>query len=251
MPWEVAVTLHARIVTLIGAFVLGALALAAQTLASDPRAEQLWQESRGKTYADALPYLLEAAKLGHPRAQSALGHYYWGRQDYAQARHWYELAAAQGVRDAQYNLAGMYTQGLGVPINLRKANELLYAGARQDYAPAQEALRISCEFGEGVARNRQNAIHWLDRAAAQGSQSAATFASILRSPTTPQFANETQFVQWYNAQQQRAASAQGQRCHVGLEYVSCNGPTPTDSIGQQHTPSGRQCNTLLPRQICH
>ena len=119
------------------------LSLIAQTQPVNPNAEQLWQMSRGKTYAEALPYLQQAAKLGHPRAESALAHYYWGHQDYYKAAYYNKLAAAQNVRDAQFNLAGMYTQGLGgLPVDLRKAAELTEASARQNYAPAQGALGI-------------------------------------------------------------------------------------------------------------
>jgi TPR repeat protein len=231
--------------------VIVSLALTGKALAIDPRAEQLWEQSRGKTYAEALPYLQEAARLGHPRAQSTLAHYYWARQDYAQAAHWNQLAASQGVRDAQYNLAGMYTDGLGVPVDLRRAAELLDASAHQNYAPAQESLGICYEFGEGVVRNRQNATYWLSQAAAQGSQSAATLHNVLTNPATPQFASEGQFLQWYNTQQQRVAAAQGRRCYTGLSYSSCGGSAPVDSIGQSHDSSGRQCNTLVPSQICH
>lgn len=239
------------LIVLIGCLIVAFIFIGGKAAPIDPRAEQLWQESRGKTYAEALPYLQEAAKLGHPRAQSALAHYYWAHQDYAQAAHWNELAAAQGVRDAQYNLAGMYTQGLGVPVDLSKAAQLLEASARQNYSPAQQALGICYEFGEGVARNRGTAIHWLSQAAAQGDPIATTLHNVLANPATPQFANEGQFAQWYNAQQQRASAAQGQQCYTGLSYSSCGSYGSRDSIGQFHNSSGQQCNTLVPNRVCH
>ena len=185
--------------------------------AIDPRAEQLWQESRGKTYAEALPYLQEAARLGHPRAQSALAHFYWGRQDYAQAAHWNQLAASQGVREAQFNLAGMYTQGLGVPVDLRKAAELLEASARQNYAPAEEALGICFEFGEGVARSRPYAISWLDKAAAQGDRTALQIVGWLKNPSTPAFRDESQLSAYIAAQTQRSAPRPGHSGFPGVD----------------------------------
>lgn len=45
-----------------------------------------------------------------------------------------------------------------MPVDLHSAAERSGASARQNYAPAQEALGIGYEFGEDVVRNRQTAI---------------------------------------------------------------------------------------------
>ncbi len=59
------------------------------------------------------------AHQGDAEAQNSLGELYakgMGMpQDYAQARAWYEKAAAQGHPLAQNNLAELYFAGLGVP----------------------------------------------------------------------------------------------------------------------------------------
>ncbi|MGE0471874.1 MAG: tetratricopeptide repeat protein [Nitrospira sp.] len=59
------------------------------------------------------------ANQGDAEAQNSLGELYakgMGMpQDYAQARAWYEKAAAQGHPLAQNNLAELYFAGLGVP----------------------------------------------------------------------------------------------------------------------------------------
>ncbi|MBK9306541.1 MAG: sel1 repeat family protein [Nitrospira sp.] len=59
------------------------------------------------------------ANQGDAEAQNSLGELYakgMGMpQDYAQARVWYEKAAAQGHPLAQNNLAELYFAGLGVP----------------------------------------------------------------------------------------------------------------------------------------
>jgi len=57
-------------------------------------------------------------------------------------------------------------------MDLSKAAQLLEASGRQNYSPAQVALGICYEFGEGVARNRRTALNWLSQAAAQGDPSA-------------------------------------------------------------------------------
>jgi TPR repeat protein len=166
---------------------------------------------------------LESARLGHPKAQAAVAHVYFTgsygvRTDLRQAAYWNGLAAAQGHRGAQYNLGGMYTDGLGgLPVNLQKAASLFEASARQGYAPSQQALGICYEFGEGVPRNRRNAIYWLDSAAAQGDDAAGVTLSWLKQPNTPNFQSEKQLGDYIleKAQAANATPSQGnnQRPH--------------------------------------
>lgn len=52
--------------------------------------------------------------------------YYLGegvRQNYSQAKHWFELAAKQGFARAQFLLGAMNKQGHGVRQNLSQAKE--------------------------------------------------------------------------------------------------------------------------------
>ncbi|MDH4154270.1 MAG: sel1 repeat family protein [Nitrospira sp.] len=66
-----------------------------------------------------LQTLQTQANQGNAEAQNGLGELYAkGKgmpQDYAQARAWYEKAAAQGHPHAQNNLAELYFAGLGMP----------------------------------------------------------------------------------------------------------------------------------------
>ncbi|MBQ4491967.1 MAG: sel1 repeat family protein, partial [Deltaproteobacteria bacterium] len=62
--------------------------------------------------------------------------YYGGQgvqQDYAEARKWWEKAAAQGNAKAQYNLGVMYHEGQGV---------------RQDKQTAKEWFSKACNNGD-------------------------------------------------------------------------------------------------------
>lgn len=72
-----------------------------------------------------LSTLQTQANQGIAEAQNGLGELYAkGKgmpQDYAQARAWYEKAAAQGHPHAQNNLAELYFAGLGVPQDLVRA----------------------------------------------------------------------------------------------------------------------------------
>jgi TPR repeat protein len=164
------------------------------TPAQKADAEQMWQRSdmliKRNDYRDAIPLLLQAGRLGHPKAQATLGIAYQNgngvrRDDMAAAR-WYSLAAAQGHRAAQYALAGMYEEGEGgLPKNVAKARELYLLSANQGFDKAQLEVGIAYEVGDGVPRSRERAINML-RASGLGNN----IASILAEPGTPaRFAN--------------------------------------------------------------
>ena len=62
-------------------------------------------------------------------------------QDFAQARLWYEKAAAKEQPLAQTNLGVMYQIGQGVPQDSGKAREWYQKAADNGYAPASARLR--------------------------------------------------------------------------------------------------------------
>jgi septal ring-binding cell division protein DamX len=68
-------------------------------------------------YAVAAVWLKQAADINHPGAQVKLGYLYvTGQgvpQNHEQARHWFQMAAWQGDKDAAHNLDVMDEQGLG------------------------------------------------------------------------------------------------------------------------------------------
>ncbi len=167
----------------------GAVPLSPITPAQRAEAERLWQRGlalvQNNQHREAVPLLLQAARLGHPRAQATLGIAYQDgngvtRND-AAAAHWFGLAAAQGHRAAQYGLAGMYEEGEG---GLRKdpvrARQLYILSANQGYDKAQLEVGMAYEVGDGVPRNRQSAIQML-RASGLG----VGIANVLASPQTP------------------------------------------------------------------
>jgi TPR repeat protein len=165
------------------------------------QAEAFWQRGEhyyeAKDYRDAYMNLLQAARMGHPRAQALLAIMYQDGQGMPEndreAAHWFALAAAQGHRASQYELGAMYEEGEGgLPKDVPKAAQLYTLSAKQGFAQAQFALGLSYEFGEGVPRNRQTAIYWLNLAAAQGDGRAHWVADWLRRPGTPHFAKEEQ-----------------------------------------------------------
>ena len=77
----------------------------------------------------ALKYYEMAAELGDKSVYSGLGYiWYYGRtgkKDYAQAFHWFSLAAENGDVQAEYKLADMYKNGYGVEKNYDKYKEII------------------------------------------------------------------------------------------------------------------------------
>ena len=136
-------------------------------------------------YREAIPLLLQAGRMGHARAQATLGIAYQDgngvkRNDPA-AAYWFGLAAAQGHRAAQYALASMYEEGDGgLPKDRAKARELYIKSARQGFDKAQMELGIAYEVGDGVPRNRPQAIALLRQ-----SGLGVNIAAVLAAPGTP------------------------------------------------------------------
>lgn len=86
----------------------------------------------------------------------------------ASAVPWLEQAAAAGRPFAQITLAGLYTEGAGVPQNPRRAFELYLAAAKQGIASAQVRVALTYLAGrEPVERDPAAARPWLVAAARQ------------------------------------------------------------------------------------
>ena len=88
--------------------------------------------------------------------------------DYASALEEWTPLAEQGNPFAQYNLAGMYDNGKGVPQDYRKAFKWYTLAAEKGVADAQYKLGKMYEKGKGVSQLDKTAIHWYTLAAEQG-----------------------------------------------------------------------------------
>ncbi len=121
------------------------------------------------------PYeqLLVKAQFGNAAAQSYLGFLYISGeegvdQDPTEARAWFERAAAQGLADAQFNLALIYANGDGVPADPRQAAHWCRLAAEQGFAAAQDRLGVMYIKGEGVPQDEVEALAWFQLAASGG-----------------------------------------------------------------------------------
>ena len=113
------------------------------------------------------------AAAGHPRAQFTLGIAYHNGfagilQDFAKAVEWFQKAANQSERDAQFMLAKLYRDGTGVAADPAKASEWLRKAAALGQTEAQFFLGDAYFSGYGVPQDYTQAIQWWRKAADEG-----------------------------------------------------------------------------------
>jgi TPR repeat protein len=89
--------------------------------------------------------LQQAAAANASFAAAALGQQYFGgtktlRQDYGQARHWFELASHADVPVANYELAVIYSRGLNVRQDLKLAGHYFLAAYHGGFQPVVEIV---------------------------------------------------------------------------------------------------------------
>jgi len=83
-----------------------------------------------------------------------------------------KVLAAGGDPLGQYNLAVMYSEGVGVPLDYSEAFKWYQRSARQWHAEAQYALGSAHYIGRGTTKNKIEAYAWWNLAAAQGNKAA-------------------------------------------------------------------------------
>jgi len=149
------------------------------------------QFSLGKIYAEqhddvkaAVEWYRKAAAQGHPDAYYQLGAVFArGAKEISananESRRLYQIAASEfdvfaqkGSASAQYKLAGMYQQGLGVKANMVLTLKWMEKSALQGHALAQLSLGRMYAEGTDVPPDTRQARYWLNLAAAQGEQDA-------------------------------------------------------------------------------
>ncbi|NKB76103.1 MAG: sel1 repeat family protein [Gammaproteobacteria bacterium] len=87
--------------------------------------------------------------------------------------------ADQGNVDAQYRLAIMYQNGLGVVRNELLATKWMIAAANQGFALAQHGLGFMYMEGDCVNKNGVKAVNWFKKAAEQGLVGSLTTLAMM------------------------------------------------------------------------
>jgi TPR repeat protein len=131
-----------------------------------------------KDQARSLELARESSGKGSRYGQCALGDMHWRgargvAQDNAQAFTFLQMAAAQGLDEAQWELGYMYKYGEGVSQDYAEALRLFQLAAAQGHPRALFNVARCYEEGRGVPENKAEAIRWYRRALAAGNSLAA------------------------------------------------------------------------------
>jgi TPR repeat protein len=89
-------------------------------------------------------------------------------QDYKNAAKWYERAAEQGLAAAQFMMGFLYEQGKGLQRDYAQALNYYRAAADQGHAPAANNLGGLYLHGFGVPKNIGTALKWYQFSAERG-----------------------------------------------------------------------------------
>lgn len=135
-----------------------------------------WEEGRAafarKDYASAIREWLPLAREGHAESQLNLAFLYnqglGVPVDHVKAAMWYLKAAEQGLAEAQAALATLYIHGLGVPQDYAEAYKWAQLAAVQGHPHGQFNLGAMYVSGFGVQRDYTKAASWFRKAAEQG-----------------------------------------------------------------------------------
>lgn len=126
-------------------------------------------------------WLRTAAEMGYAKAQNSLAYFMLNiDKDYEGARTWYRRAAKQGDAYAQKRLGNLlgrdqldfFSGKMIWKADPKEAFTWYRLAAEQNEPSAQLEIASMYARGEGVVRNRELAIKWYRRAAANGSLAA-------------------------------------------------------------------------------
>lgn len=117
-------------------------------------------------------YVEEQAEKGDRNFQLILAYYYFYgsdgyTQNYTEAQKWFVKAAEQNDITAQFQLAGMYLYGEGVPRNYPLAIHWYQTVAEKKLAAAESKLGLLYQYGVGVPQDDITAVSWYKKAAEQ------------------------------------------------------------------------------------
>ena len=177
------------------------IAVVAFTGCGEKKGEKEYEEGINfytvQQYESAVKQFAAAANLGHAEAQNQLGKCFAEgkgvKQDDAEAIKWFRKAAEQGIAESQYILGCAYNEGIGgLPVDLEEAAKWLEKAAKQGNTEAQNvldpikkvvkllesakkgdtdamfALSVAFYNGDGVKKNRMEAVRWAKKAAENG-----------------------------------------------------------------------------------
>ena len=100
-------------------------------------------------------------------------------KQFTRALHLLTPLAQQGNPDAQYRVAIMYQNDLGVVRNELQAFKWMKAAAEQGHALAQHGLGFMYMEGDCIGKNGAEAVKWYTKAAEQGMAGSQTALAMI------------------------------------------------------------------------
>jgi uncharacterized protein len=115
--------------------------------------------------AERARWTRKLADAGDVEAMALMGLDLNLKKDYAEEAKWDAKAAEGGDESAQFRLARLYDQGLGLPSNKETAVKWYTAAAQQGNSRAQFYLGVKYDVGDGVTADKSQAFQWYLKAA--------------------------------------------------------------------------------------
>ncbi|MDP8160421.1 tetratricopeptide repeat protein [Pasteurella atlantica] len=133
--------------------------------------------------------ILELVQQNNTKAQFDLGNIYLNgkegiKKSYRQAFQWFQKVAVKNdsyTPYAQFNLALMYLNGMGVNQSDKQAVTWFQAAAEKGIAQAQFNLARMYYMGQGITKSNIQAVKWYTKAAEQGMPQAQASLGIMYS----------------------------------------------------------------------
>ncbi len=129
--------------------------------------------------------ILVVSGLGPARADYDAGLAAYGVGDYATALQEWQPLAAEGLAQAQFNLAFMYDNGQGVAHDYRSAARWYSAAAEQGHPMAAWSLGMMYAAGQGVPQDYVQAYTWLSLSARLGDDAVLKDREAIAALMTP------------------------------------------------------------------
>lgn len=136
-----------------------------------------------ENYTVALQKFRKLTAQGNADAQFKLAILYRNglgvAKDSFEAAGLFELAAVQGHAEAAWSLGLMYNNGQGIVQNYTEAARWYKLAAELGNARSQTTLAIKYENGEGVVQDYTEAVRWYKLAASQGDEIAQNYLASM------------------------------------------------------------------------
>jgi hypothetical protein len=164
---------------------------------------------------EAIIYIDQAAQLGYPQAEAALGNDFFegnsAPKDLTKARYWLKKAADDGSAPADAAIGEMLEKGQGGPPDQAQAIHYYELSAAAHSARGESDLAVDYEVGEGVAHNRAKAISLFKQAVADhGAHDQQRWVDALNRAGSRRFSNANELWAYVYPAPRQTASAQQQ-----------------------------------------